>query len=50
MLGKANLPAKKKPDAVDALVMVAWHSPALVLTSDSGDFLAYQAVLDTHQI
>ena len=52
MLGKANLPAKKKPDPVDALVMVAaaWHSPSLVLTSDSGDLLAYRAVLDTHQI
>lgn len=52
MLGKARLPAKKKPDAVDALVMVAaaWHSPSLVLTSDPGDLLAYRAVLDTHQI
>jgi hypothetical protein len=52
MLGKAHLPAKKKPDAVDALVMVAaaWHSPSLVLTSDPDDLLAYRAVLDTHQI
>ena len=52
MLGKAHLPAKKKPDAVDALVMVAaaWHSPSLVLTSDPEDLLAYRAVLDTHQV
>jgi hypothetical protein len=52
MLGKAHLPAKKKPDAVDALVMVAaaWHSPSLILTSDPEDLLAYRAVLDTPQI
>jgi hypothetical protein len=52
MLGKAHLPATKKPDAVDALVMVAaaWHSPSLVLTSDPEDLLAYREVLDTHQI
>jgi hypothetical protein len=52
MLGKAHLPAKKKPDAVDALVMVAaaWHSPSLILTSDPEDLLAYREALDTHQI
>jgi hypothetical protein len=52
MLGKAHLPPRKWPDAVDALVMVAaaWHSPSLVLTSDSADLLAYRAVLDTRQI
>jgi hypothetical protein len=52
MLGKAHLPAKKKPDAVDALVIVAaaWHSPSLILTSDPEDLLAYREVLDTHQI
>jgi hypothetical protein len=52
MLGKAHLPPKKKPDAVDVLVMVAaaWHSPSLVLTSDPEDLLAYREVLDTHQI
>jgi hypothetical protein len=52
MLGKAQLPVKKKPDAVDALVMVAaaWHSPSLVLTSDPEGLLAYRAVLDTHQV
>jgi hypothetical protein len=52
MLGKAHLPPRKKPDAVDALVMVAaaWHSPSLVLTSDPDDLLAYREVLDTRQI
>jgi len=52
MLGKAHLPPKKKPDAVDVLVMVAaaWHSPSLVLTSDPEDLLAYRELLDTHQI
>lgn len=52
ILGKAQLPVKKKPDAVDALIMVAaaWHSPSVVLTSDTEDLLAYRAVLDTHQV
>lgn len=52
ILGKAHLSPKKKPDAVDALVMVAaaWHSPSLILTSDPEDLLAYRAVLDTRQI
>lgn len=52
ILGKAHLPANKKPDAVDALIMVAaaWHGPSLILTSDPGDFLAYRAVLDTPQV
>ena len=36
MLGKALLPPKKRPDAVDALVVVtaALHVPAQILTSD----------------
>lgn len=52
LLGKSHLSPKKKPDAVDALIMVAaaWHSPSLVLTSDPDDLLAYRAALDTHQI
>jgi hypothetical protein len=52
MLGKAHLPPRRKPDAVDALIMVAaaWHSPSLVLTGDPEDLRAYRAVLDTHQI
>jgi hypothetical protein len=52
MLGKADLPAKKRPDAVDALIIAAaaWHGPSLILTSDLADLTAYRAVLDTHQI
>lgn len=52
MLGKAELPAKKKLDAVDALIIAAaaWHGPALILTSDPHDLIAYRAVLDTSQI
>lgn len=52
MLGKARLQAKKKPDAVDALVIVAaaWHGPSLILTSDPEDLLAYRAVLDNPQV
>lgn len=48
MLGKAILPAKKRPDAVDALVVVtaALHGPAQILTSDPEDMLAYGATLD----
>ena len=52
MLGKADLPAKRKPDAVDALIIAAaaWHGPSLILTSDLEDLIAYRAALDTHQI
>lgn len=48
MLGKAALPAKKRPDAVDALVVVtaALHGPAQILTSDPDDMLAYAGTLD----
>lgn len=48
MLGKALLPVKKRPDAVDALVVVtaALHGPAQVLTSDPEDIRAYTATLD----
>jgi hypothetical protein len=48
MLGKALLPAKKRPDAVDALVVVtaALHGPAQILTSDPEDIRAYAATLD----
>lgn len=47
MLGKA-LPPKKRPDAVDALVVVtaALHGPAQILTSDPEDIRAYTATLD----
>jgi hypothetical protein len=52
MLGKAALPAKKQPDAIDALVVVAaaLHAPAQVLTSDPGDIAAYAATLDNADI
>jgi len=48
MLGKALLPPKKHPDAVDALVVVtaALHGPAQILTSDPEDIRAYTATLD----
>jgi hypothetical protein len=48
MLGKAALPLKKRPDAVDALVVVtaALHGPAQILTSDPDDIRAYAATLD----
>jgi hypothetical protein len=43
VLGMAALPAKKRPDAVNALV--AWtavkHRSAVVFTSDPGDITAY---------
>jgi hypothetical protein len=52
ILGKADLPPRKRPDSVDALIIAAaaWHGPALILTSDLEDLIAYRAVLDTHQI
>jgi hypothetical protein len=39
MLGRATLPGRKQPDAVDALVVVvaALHAPSQVLTGDPGD-------------
>ena len=48
MLGQARLPAKKRPDAVDALVVVtaALHGAAQILTSDPDDIRAYTATLD----
>jgi hypothetical protein len=52
MQGKALLPAKKRPDAVDALVVVtaALHGPAQILTSDPEDIRAYTATLDRADI
>jgi hypothetical protein len=48
MLGKAARPAKKRPDAVDALVVItaALHGPAQILTSDPDDMVAYTRTLD----
>jgi hypothetical protein len=52
MLGKAVLPGRKQPDAVDALVVMtaALHAPAQILTSDPGDITAYAATLDNADI
>jgi hypothetical protein len=43
MLSKAAIPAKKRPDTIDALVVViaALHGPAQILTSDPDDISAY---------
>lgn len=48
MLGRALPPPKKRPDAVDALVVVtaALHGPAQILTSDPEGIRAYTAALD----
>jgi hypothetical protein len=48
MLAEAKLPAQKRPDAIDALVVIAaaLHGPAQILTSDPGDITAYAATLD----
>jgi len=48
MLAGARLPAKKRPDAIDALVVIAaaLHGPAQILTSDPDDITAYAATLD----
>ncbi len=48
MLAEARLPAKKRPDAIDALVVIAaaLHGPAQILTSDPDDITAYAATLD----
>ena len=47
MLGDAALPAKSRPDVVDALVALtaARNTPASVLTSDPADIAAYLATL-----
>jgi hypothetical protein len=48
MLAEAKLPATERPDAIDALVVIAaaLHGPAQILTSDPGDIAAYAATLD----
>jgi hypothetical protein len=48
MLAVARLPAKKRPDAIDALVVIAaaTHGPAQILTSNPEDIAAYAATLD----
>lgn len=51
-LGAAELPPKKRPDAVDALVamMAARHGSAVVFTSDPADIKAYLTVLDASDV
>ncbi|ORT58494.1 hypothetical protein [Streptomyces sp. CB03238] len=48
MLGHADLPDKKRPDAVDALVVLTavLHHTDTVVTSDPADVAAYAATLD----
>jgi hypothetical protein len=48
MLAEAELPGKKWPDAIDALVVIAaaLHGPAQILTSDPDDITAYAGTLD----
>ncbi|WP_455351347.1 hypothetical protein [Streptomyces sp. SYSU K217416] len=47
MLGQAELPHKKRPDVVDALVVVTavLHHTDVVVTSDPADLVAYAATL-----
>ncbi|MDD9378962.1 hypothetical protein M8Z33_20320 [Streptomyces sp. ZAF1911] len=47
-LGEAELPAKKRPDAVDAAVALAAakHGSAVIFTSDPEDITAYLSVLN----
>jgi hypothetical protein len=52
MLAEAKLPAKTRPDVIDALVVIAaaLHGPAQILTSDPGDITAYADTLDRADI
>ncbi|CAO5157950.1 PIN domain-containing protein [Frankia sp. AiPs1] len=52
MLAEARLPTKKRPDVIDALVVIAaaLHGPAQILTSDPDDIAAYTATLDRADI
>ncbi|MCK9875480.1 hypothetical protein MXD59_06765 [Frankia sp. Ag45/Mut15] len=52
MLADARLPTKKRPDVIDALVVIAaaLHGPAQILTSDPADIAAYTATLDRADI
>ncbi|MFC7219030.1 hypothetical protein ACFQLX_12770 [Streptomyces polyrhachis] len=51
-LGAAELPPKKRPDAVDALVALtaARHGSAVVFTSDRADIEAYLQALDAQDV
>ncbi|MBC9716761.1 hypothetical protein H9Y04_29930 [Streptomyces sp. TRM66268-LWL] len=48
MLGQADLPPTRRPDAVDALVVVTavLHHAGLIVTSDPDDLAAYSATID----
>lgn len=51
-LGEAQLPAKKKPDAVDAWVALSAvkHGSAVIFTSDPEDIEAYLSVLNPSDV
>ncbi|MEU3602770.1 hypothetical protein ABZ714_29295 [Streptomyces sp. NPDC006798] len=51
-LGTAELPLRKRPDAVDALVALtaARHGSAVVFTSDPTDLTAYLTALDAQDV
>lgn len=51
-LGSAALPAKKRPDTVDALVALTAvrHGSATVFTSDPDDLSAYLEALDARDV
>jgi hypothetical protein len=52
MLAEARLPTPRRPDVIDALVVIAaaLHGPAQILTSDPDDVTAYTATLDRADI
>jgi hypothetical protein len=52
MLAEARLPTTRRPDVIDALVVItaALHGPAQILTSDPDDITAYTATLDRADI
>lgn len=51
-LGKVELPPRKRPDAVDALVALSAvrHGSAVVFTSDPGDIEACLQVMNAHDV
>jgi hypothetical protein len=51
-LGKAQLPPKKRPDAVDGLVALTAvrHGSAVIFTSDPDDIGAYLEALNAHDV
>jgi len=51
-LGEARLPAKKRPDAVDAWVALSAvkHGSAVIFTSDPEDIEAYLGVLNPRDV